>query len=270
MRDVSQRQSWVQRIPWMPLSALNDPIRRSANFLLAFAARLRRGIQEDLVHCDRRTSMTSKQVVRRWIAAADVATLMLASGCAMLAPKMDAFEAPPVGSTWTTAQVNTGSYGSGTPRIVITRGERAWQGRQAIAYQGPSGSTIADSVSGKWIALLGPNDAVAVTWDPPLGYEFPIVVGKTWVSRHRVDNRMTGRAVDFEATWNVEAYEDVTVPAGTFKAYRVRYSDTLGNVDMYWSSPALGINVKSSQTRSASHSQGTGTRETELVAHTIR
>jgi hypothetical protein len=214
--------------------------------------------------------MTSTQVIRCWAAAAGVATAMLAGGCAMLTPKMEAFKAPPVGSTWTTTQVNTGSYGSGTPRIVTTQGERVWQGRQVIAFQSQAGSLIADPVTGKWIAVLAPNDAVAVTWDPPLGYQFPIAVGNTWVSRHRVDNRMTGRAVDFEATWNVEAYEDVTVPAGTFKAFRVRYSDTLGNADMYWTSPDLAINVKTSQMRSASHSQGMGTRETELVAQTIR
>jgi len=214
--------------------------------------------------------MTSKQGIRRWVAAAGVATALLAGGCAMFAPKMEAYKVPPVGSTWTTSQVNTGSYGSGTARVVVTRGERVWQGRQAVIFQGPAGSTIADPADGKWIAVLAPNEAVVLTWDPPLGYEFPIEVGKTWVSRHRLTNRATGRTIDFEANWKVEAYEDVTVPAGTFKAFRVRYSDTMGNEDMYWSTPELGIFVKTSQKRSASHAQGAGTRETELVTQTIR
>jgi hypothetical protein len=100
--------------------------------------------------------------------------------------------------------------------------------------------------------------------------ERTIEVGKTWVSLHRVENRVTGRALDFESNWKVEAYEDVTVAAGTFKAYRVGYSDTLGNTEMYWFSPELAITVKTSQKRSASHSQGAGTRETELVTQTIR
>jgi hypothetical protein len=214
--------------------------------------------------------MTSKQVIWRWVAAAGVATLMLASGCAMLAPKMETYKPPPVGATSTDSEVNTGSYGSGTSRITYTRGERVWQGRPVIAFQSQTGTTLVDPVTGRFIAALAPNDAVAVTWDPPFGLGFPIEVGKTSVSRHRVDNRVTGRAVDFEATWKVEAYEDVTVPAGTFKVYRIRYSDTLGNADTYWSSPDLGIFVKTSRKRSASHSQGAGTREIELVAQTIR
>jgi hypothetical protein len=214
--------------------------------------------------------MTSKLVIRRWVATVGVATAMLASGCAMLTPRLEAYQPPPVGSTWTNSQVNTGSYGSGTARITITRGERVWQGRQVITFQTPAGATLADPVTSRWIVVLAPNDAVVVTWDPPIGFEFPIEVGKTWVSRHRVDNRVSGRAVDFEATWKVEAYEDVTVAAGTFKAYRVSYSDTMGNAEIYWMSPEFGITVKTSQKRSASHSQGAGTRETELVTQTIR
>lgn len=214
--------------------------------------------------------MASRQLIRRWIAAAGVTAVMVASGCAMLAPKMETYKAPPLGAMWTISQVNTGSYGSSSARIAFTRGERVWQGRQVVTFQNQAGTTLADSVTGKWIGVLGPSDAVAVSWEPPLGYDFPIEVGKAWVSKHRVDNRMTGRSVDFEATWKVEAYEDVTVPAGTFKAYRVRYSDTLGNTDLYWTSPDLAINVKTSQKRSASHSQGAGTREIELVEQAIR
>lgn len=214
--------------------------------------------------------MTSNQSIRRWLATVGVATAMLASGCAALAPKLEAYKPPPVGSTWTNSVVNTGSYGSGTTRITVTRGERVWQGRPVVTFQTPAGTTLGDPVTSRFIAVLAPNDAVVVTWEPPIGFEFPIEVGKTWVSRHRVDNQMTGRAVDFEATWKVEAYEDVTVAAGTFRAYRVSYSDTLGNAEMHWFSPELAISVKTSQKRSASHSQGAGTRETELAAQTIR
>lgn len=214
--------------------------------------------------------MTRNQGIRRWVVAAGVSVSLLAGGCAMLTSKTEAYKAPPVGSTWTNAQVNTGSYGTGATRVVTTRSERVWQGRQALVFQFPGGSTIADPADGKWIAVLAPNEAVVLTWDPPLGYEWPLEVGKTWVSRHRLTNRATGRTIDFEANWKVEAYEDVTVPAGTFRAYRIRYSDTMGNEDVQWSSPDLGIFVKTSQKRSASHPQGAGTRETELVSQTIR
>lgn len=214
--------------------------------------------------------MTSKQGIRRWFAAAGVTTALLAGGCAGLMPKTEAYKVPPLGSTWTNAQANTGSYGTGTTRSTTTRGERVWQGRQALIFQTQAGSMVADPADGKWIALLAPNESIVATWDPPLGYEYPLFVGKTWVSRHRITNRATGRVADFEANFKVEAFEDVTVPAGTFRAYRIRYTDTMGNEDMQWASPDLGIFVKTSQKRSASHPQGAGTRETELVSQTIR
>lgn len=214
--------------------------------------------------------MASKQWIRSWFTVAGVTALMGASGCAMLTPKAEAYKPPPVGSTWTNSQVNTGSYGSGTAQITVTRGERVWQGRQVVTFQVPTGTTLGDPATSRWLAVLAPTDAVVVTWDPPIGFEFPIEVGKTWVSKHRVENRVANRTADLEATWKVEAYEDVAVPAGTFKAYRVRYSDTIGNAEVYWFSSDLGITVKTSQKRSASHPQGVGTRETELVTQAIR
>lgn len=99
--------------------------------------------------------------------------------------------------------------------------------------------------------------------------EYPLQVGKTRVSRHRADNRLTGRTSEFEATWKVEAFEDVTVPAGTFKAFRIRYSDA-NNEELYWSSPEAGTNVKTTQKRGAQHAQGAGPRETQPVSQTPR
>jgi hypothetical protein len=49
-------------------------------------------------------------------------------GCATSPSYM--YSPPPVGSTWVTAQQNTGSYGSGKREIPGTRGERMWQGKQ--------------------------------------------------------------------------------------------------------------------------------------------
>ena len=68
----------------------------------------------------------------------------------------------------------------------------------------------------------------------------------------------------------VEAYEDVTVPAGTFKAFKVRTTDTMGNDNVVWFSPELGIFVKQNNRRTAQHAQGPGTRDIELVSQSIR
>ena len=58
-------------------------------------------------------------------------------------------------------------------------------------------------------------------------YEFPLTVGKTWQYSIKrgwdlagAPRNGSGRLV--ESTTFVEAYEDVTVPAGTFSAFRIR------------------------------------------------
>ena len=60
------------------------------------------------------------------------------------------------------------------------------------------------------------------------------------------------------------------MPAGTFKAFRVRTIDDAGNDNVQWFSPDLGIFIKQSLKRTAKHAQGPGTREIELISQKIR
>jgi hypothetical protein len=103
-----------------------------------------------------------------------------------------------------------------------------------------------------------------------LSWEWPIEVGKTWTKKYTITIHATKQTIPFEVRQKVEAYEDVTVPAGTFKAFKVVTSDTLGSENINWFSPELGIFVKTTLRRTAKHPAGAGTRETELVSQTIR
>ena len=60
------------------------------------------------------------------------------------------------------------------------------------------------------------------------------------------------------------------MPAGTFKAFKIAYSDTTGTEDTSWFSFELGIWVKQSIKRAANSPIGAGTQEAELVSQTIR
>jgi hypothetical protein len=66
----------------------------------------------------------------------------------------------------------------------------------------------------------------------------------------------------------IEAFEDLTTPAGTFKAWRVRSADNFGNENVQWYAPDLGVFVKQSLRRTAKNPSGPGTREIELVSYT--
>ncbi len=82
----------------------------------------------------------------------------------------------------------------------------------------------------------------------------------------RITLHSANRTVSYELVQKVEAYESATTPAGTFKAFRVSSSDTLGNENVDWISTELGIFVKRSFRRTEKHAQGPGTRDMQVIS----
>lgn len=75
----------------------------------------------------------------------------------------------------------------------------------------------------------------------------------------------TGNVTDFEVSCNVEAYEKVTVRAGTFDAFKIGCKNSLGSQDTYWLSPNVQPFIKRAEVRGASHPSGPGTQDSELI-----
>jgi hypothetical protein len=68
-----------------------------------------------------------------------------------------------------------------------------------------------------------------------------------------------------KTTWKVEAYEGITVPAGTFKAWRIVMTDNFGFRQTNWSMPdTVGMFAKRLSERPPGHPQGAGTQMLEM------
>ena len=109
-------------------------------------------------------------------------------------------------------------------------------------------------------------------------WEFPLEVGKTWQYTARADFDRTGGARNgpsnrTDVSIRVEAFEDVTVPAGTFRAFRTRkdyYALTPGDFavratrwsQLWWFAPAVKWVVKYTSTRP-------GEQEWELTSYRL-
>jgi hypothetical protein len=78
-------------------------------------------------------------------------------------------------------------------------------------------------------------------------------------------NHAAGRTLDFEYSCVVEAYERVTVRAGSFDAFKVVCENQYTR-DVSWSSPANGLNVKTDNQRKPGNPSGEGTQRGELTA----
>jgi len=187
-------------------------------------------------------------------------------GCTTVGqPVLGEWNIPMAGSSWTVADHNTGSYGKDL-EFDVKRGESVWQGQPAITFTNSvTGAAIMARQDGKWMAIVGRDGKPLVTYDPPVGYEYPLKVGKQWATTHRMTVHATGSTREMVFACKVESYEPVTVRAGTFNAFKINckgpgYDDTL------WSSADYGMFVKTILRRFDDHPQGRGTQERELVA----
>jgi hypothetical protein len=193
------------------------------------------------------------------VAAAGAALL---AACATLDPGV-AWNIPPAGSSWQIAQQNTGSYGKDVT-YQVTRGEALWQGKQAVTLTNSgSGSTIMATPDGKWMAAVNREGKTLVTWDPPIGYVYPLKVGQNWTTQHK----MTGPngATDITFSCKVEDRERVTVPAGTFDTLRIVCESPVSR-DVSWSIVDLGMHAKQEFNRLPNHPQGAGTQKNMLLS----
>jgi hypothetical protein len=188
------------------------------------------------------------------------------AGCASPPPKAERYVAPLVGSSWKVQVSGTGSYGNASKQEVpVSMRDVVVEGKPYHRFDSGGNATLQNDSVGVFM-VLGPGDRPLMRYDPPLGYEFPLEVGKTWTQ----DIALTvggSTKVPMKAQWKVEAYEDVTVPAGTFKAWRVSFTDNFGFKQTTWSMPeTAGVYAKRTNERPATHPQGgAGTQVIELV-----
>ena len=100
-----------------------------------------------------------------------------------------------------------------------------------------------------------PGDGIERKFDPPVPvFSFPLEPGKTWQGKYR-NTRGDGRVFDNDRSVTVEGWEQVTVPAGTFKALKVSSLTYYRRVDgggsgggrivfNYWYVPEVGRPVR--------------------------
>ena len=119
-------------------------------------------------------------------------------------------------------------------------------------------------------ADLNPAGKPMFSYDPPIGYQWPLRVGKQWTSTHMVTLHNSGSTVPLTINWKVESWGDVTVPAGTFKAYKLVWTNNLGEVETRWANPQEGLmTIKRHVERPGSHPQGPGVLDAELLTRVL-
>lgn len=191
------------------------------------------------------------------------------SGCATAPADPGVWVSSAPGTVTTFSRRASGSLGSGDTQVVWTIGpERPWDGRQVVPHVSPqAGTGLYDATTRAYVAQLNPAGQPVVSFEPPIAMASPLVVGSTWSSKHTMTVHARQTKVPYEVAFKVEAFEDVSVPAGNFKAFRVVATDSFGEVDTRWWVPAQGsLLVKRTVLRPATYPQGAGQVEAQLLS----
>lgn len=208
------------------------------------------------------------------------ATLCMLAGMALIpsslvvgqtdAPRVERPVWPPAGSTWIVQTNSTGSLGSGSGTTTWQAlGEQDWRGRRVIGLTSGQGFYLYFDDSRHIVAQVRDGKPVQ-TYDPYEAlYDWPLIVGKSWVSEFRIRDYVREQTVALKYDFRVEVFEEVATPAGVFKTFRIRRD---GPDDRYivWFNPELAVEMKRVWERFSSHRLGPGTNEMELVSHNIK
>ncbi|MFQ5961281.1 MAG: hypothetical protein ACE5MG_07775 [Candidatus Methylomirabilales bacterium] len=185
----------------------------------------------------------------RLVALAMVGLLLLVSGHAAVPaePPEGAVTAdigfPPVG---TQLEYETVQFSGKTQRQIFTvLEEGTHNGRPVYRMSDGVETLIYDKATESWVATFRNGKVVAEASPHSGSMSFPLWVGKSWDFRYRYTEHQKG-ILNPRVTrrCQVNAYEEIKVPAGTFKTFKVRCATAL-NVITIWYSPELHKFVKS-------------------------
>jgi hypothetical protein len=221
-----------------------------------------------------------------------VVAALVAAGCAtapaveiMMDPDAPVTEAPPVydvGSSWTTNHTVNGEAETITStivekaeidaRVVDVHSYAMPENSPGFACDGANGGMF-DAVTHNWKGCLKDGEVMA-SLSPHNGqYEWPLEVGKSW----RAERTWTDNVLhpDYSGPgweeFTVVAWEEVTVPAGTFMAYKVvrtraAWETTSVDSSVNWYAPEYGGSIKAIWVRGKKDGYGPAENMWEAVS----
>ena len=163
------------------------------------------------------------------------------------------------GETWLYTLKEGGSIGSASRSLNGTYELSIVDGKLKVAAVNGSEKEDLEPRPAPLIAML--------TFGPNL--DFPFTVGKQWTREYKGTYVGSNKPIARKITYEVKGIEQVTTPAGTYRAFKLESDDRAGQRDYftttYWYSPEARSIVKSKFDGSAG-GQNTGLqREIELT-----
>ena len=237
-----------------------------------------------------------KDMQRTYFLMAAVAIALVAAGCAIevveapeveiiMDPDAPITEAPAsygIGSTWVFNHTLNGETVQMTSTLidrVQRKGREVYVISNAVAYRDPgapcdgSDGWLFDVETDGFVACTKNGDILSSNTPYHGRFNWPLEVGKSWRTKYFWTDKVIHP--DWSGPgwqdWTVVAWEEVTVPAGTFMAYKVmrtkgNWETSTEDVDIQWYAPELQTAIKSVWHRSPNDGYGGAEHMWELVS----
>ncbi len=173
---------------------------------------------------------------------------------------------PAIGTTFVTRSTN--HQDKSVTERTWTVVEATYKGRKVIGFSDGVDTVLHNPENRNWFMTLR-GDAERASATPHDGqFSWPLEVGKAWTATYMYYDGVTRRTFNPIVTyWKAAAYEDVTVPAGTFKAFRLESTPGTNNSTSVtvWYAPEVRLIVKRIREQTSRHYLGAGTFTMELI-----
>ncbi len=172
---------------------------------------------------------------------------------------------PASGTKWVYQTVD--QSGATTRATHMALEEGTYEGKPVYRMSDGVNILILDKATRNWVATVRDAKERLAASPSDQMFSFPMWVGKSWVAKYSYYDRDRGLSfLDVPYSWRVAAYEEVKVPAGTFKAFRLEGSNPFSSTSV-WYAPEVRLIVKRVDERSPTHYLGTGKATTELLEY---
>lgn len=132
-------------------------------------------------------------------------------------------------------------------------------GPDTILYDKETGNVIASFRAGKEMNSTFPHDGT-LNW--------PLYVGKSWTATYTYNNRLQGMSVGpLNVQYRATAYEDITVPAGSWKAFRIDAEGVNNVTTTLWYVPEISLIVKKIAETMLGHPMGQTKTVFEIIEY---
>ena len=176
---------------------------------------------------------------------------------------------PPPGTKWVARTMSqTGSSATITYTVLE---DGTYEGKPVHRVSGGIDTLVIDKATGNMVATLRMGKEATATLPHAGTFSWPLYVGKSWTASYTYRDNVRGMSMGpIKVDYRVAAYEDVTIPAGTWKAFRIESESGGSSFSTSWYAPDIKLTVKMVSETTIGHSLGATKSVYEIIQYSAK